>query len=316
MAFKKILVPLDGSILAEHAIGPAAELAAGGADRDARPSCRGPWPPRASIATDMQVDVVREAEEYLARVAARLERDGTKNVQTSVWYGPPVSAIVEAGAAARRRPHRHEHPWPERARPPHPGERGRGGAAQHDDADPARARVRGAAWRRSAVRPRRRSTPVYKRAIVPLDGSPFAEAILPFLRQIAGPLDMEVILLRVVAPQPMAPIEAPPHVLIRELETRRVDAEEYLARLAADLREPRRAGRRAREPGEAAHEILAVARETAADLIAMCTHDRSGFGRFVFGSVAEAVVRRAGIPVLLLKPGETEPRQVGNDNGA
>ena len=48
----------------------------------------------------------------------------------------------------------------------------------------------------------------------------------------------------------------------------------------------------------------------------MCTHDRSGFGRFVFGSVAEAVVRRAGIPVLLLKPGETEPRQFGNDNGA
>ena len=68
--------------------------------------------------------------------------------------------------------------------------------------------------------------------------------------------------------------------------------------------------------GEAAHEILTVARETAADLIAMCTHDRSGFGRFVFGSVAEAVVRRAGIPVLLLKPGEIEPHQVGHDNGA
>jgi nucleotide-binding universal stress UspA family protein len=44
----------------------------------------------------MQVEVVREAEEYLARVAARLERDGTRSVQTSVWYGPPVSAIVEA----------------------------------------------------------------------------------------------------------------------------------------------------------------------------------------------------------------------------
>ena len=53
------------------------------------------------------------------------------------------------------------------------------------------------------MRPRRRSTPVYKRAIVPLDGSPFAEAVLPFFRQIAGPLDMEVILLRVVAPQAM-----------------------------------------------------------------------------------------------------------------
>jgi nucleotide-binding universal stress UspA family protein len=166
------------------------------------------------------------------------------------------------------------------------------------------------------VRPRRRSTPVYKRAIVPLDDSPFAEAILAFLRQIAGPLDMEVILLRVVAPQAMAPIEEQPGVLIRELGTRRVDAEEYLARLAGDLqtrgvRVDTRVSR-----GEAAHEILAVAREIAADLIAMCTHARSGFGQFVFGSVAEAVVRRADIPVLLLKPGEIEPHQVGNDNGA
>ena len=113
------------------------------------------------------------------------------------------------------------------------------------------------------MRPRRRSMPVYKRAIVPLDGSPFAEAILPFLRQIAGPLDMEVILLRVVAPQAMAPIKEPPHVLIRELETQRVDAEEYLARLAGDLRNRgvRVDARVSR--GEAAHEILAAARETA-----------------------------------------------------
>ena len=157
---------------------------------------------------------------------------------------------------------------------------------------------------------------MYKRAIVPLDGSPFAEAILPFLRQIAGPLDMEVLLLRVVVPQAKAPVEAPPRVLIRELETQRVDAEEYLARLAEDLRNRGvRVDTRVNR-GEAAHEILAVARETAADLIAMCTHDRSGFGRFVFGSVAETVMRRADIPVLLLKPGEIEPHQVGNDRGA
>lgn len=72
------------------------------------------------------------------------------------------------------------------------------------------------------MRPRRRSTPVYRRAIVPLDGSPFAEAVLPFFRQIAGPVDMEVILLRVVQPQPLVPFEEPQRVLIRELETRRV----------------------------------------------------------------------------------------------
>lgn len=95
MAFKKILVPLDGSILAEHAIGKAAEVAAAGGTvmlvRAAEAHCLPGVDP-----TEMQVAAVREAEEYLARVAARLERDGIKKVQTSVWYGPPASVIVEA----------------------------------------------------------------------------------------------------------------------------------------------------------------------------------------------------------------------------
>jgi nucleotide-binding universal stress UspA family protein len=41
---------------------------------------------------------------------------------------------------------------------------------------------------------------VYERVLVPLDGSPFAEGILPFVLQIAGPLDLEVILVRVMQP--------------------------------------------------------------------------------------------------------------------
>ena len=95
MAFKKILVPLDGSLLAEHALGKVVELAAGGAAvllvRAAEAhSLPGVDP------TEMQVEVVREAEEYLARVAARLEREDIRDVQTSVWYGPAASAIVEA----------------------------------------------------------------------------------------------------------------------------------------------------------------------------------------------------------------------------
>ena len=104
---------------------------------------------------------------------------------------------------------------------------------------------------------------MYKRAIVPLDGSPFAEAILPFLRQIAGPLDMEVLLLPVVAPQAVAPIEEPPRVRMRALETQRVDAEEYLVRLAGDLRNRNVRVDARVSRGEAAHEILAVAQETA-----------------------------------------------------
>ena len=49
---------------------------------------------------------------------------------------------------------------------------------------------------------------MYRRAIVPLDGSMVAEGIIPFILEIAGPLDMEVVLLRVLVPIP-PPISSP-----------------------------------------------------------------------------------------------------------
>jgi nucleotide-binding universal stress UspA family protein len=53
--------------------------------------------------------------------------------------------------------------------------------------------------------------------------------------------------------------------------------------------------------GNAVGEILAGAREAEADLIAMTTHGRGGLGRLLFGSVAEAVLRQAEIPVFLMR---------------
>jgi len=157
---------------------------------------------------------------------------------------------------------------------------------------------------------------MYKRAIVPLDGSLFAESVLPFVREIAGPLDMEVVLLRVVEPSPMPVFSEAQKTLTRERETRREDAEEYLAPIAVDLREHGvRVDARVRR-GSAAHEILADAREVGADLIAMCTHGRGGVGRVVFGSVAEAVVRASGIPVLLLKPPQPDAPELSGHGQA
>ena len=76
---------------------------------------------------------------------------------------------------------------------------------------------------------------MYRRALVPLDGSLVAETILPFILQIAGPLDLDVVLLRVVRPTPPVVMEGTKHVEIEDIEARRVDAEEYLAPLAAEL---------------------------------------------------------------------------------
>jgi len=59
--------------------------------------------------------------------------------------------------------------------------------------------------------------------------------------------------------------------------------------------------------GEAAEEILRVASTSACDLIALGTHGRTGLERLMMGSVAEAVLRRAGCPVLAVKAPAPEP---------
>lgn len=76
---------------------------------------------------------------------------------------------------------------------------------------------------------------MYKRALVPLDGSSVAEAIIPFILDIAGPLDMEVVLLRVVEPIAPMVLEGSRHVEVEDVEARRTDAEEYLAPIAVEL---------------------------------------------------------------------------------
>ena len=56
--------------------------------------------------------------------------------------------------------------------------------------------------------------------------------------------------------------------------------------------------------GEAASEIVRVAKERNVDLIVVSSHGRTGLGRILFGSTAEAVVRHASCPVLVVKPSQ------------
>ena len=146
---------------------------------------------------------------------------------------------------------------------------------------------------------------VYKRALVPLDGSIVAEGIIPFVLEIAGPLDMQVVLLRVVVPVPPTVVDAGP-VVFGNVEKLCAEAEEYLVPFAAELRAKGvRATTQVRR-GEPVSEILAGVREAKADLIMMTTHGRRGFGRLLFGSVAEAVLRHADVPVFLMRQTEAQ----------
>ncbi len=54
--------------------------------------------------------------------------------------------------------------------------------------------------------------------------------------------------------------------------------------------------------GDPAHEILKYAEEVGADLIIMGTHGRSGMDKFIFGSVADKIVKTSAIPVMTVRP--------------
>ena len=95
MKLNKILVPLDGSALAESAIAKAMDVAGDESTFMLLRAAEAHTLPGVDP-TEAQVEVVREAEEYLASVATRLREQGVTNVETTVWYGPAPSAIVEA----------------------------------------------------------------------------------------------------------------------------------------------------------------------------------------------------------------------------
>ncbi len=159
--------------------------------------------------------------------------------------------------------------------------------------------------RGEAMDPREASEFGFRRALITLDGSITAEAILPAFLRMARPLSMEVVLVRVVVPPARpAPSEDTPDArenTARMLKPKEQKADEYLRAVAAT---PALAGLRVLttvRTGEAPQEIIAAARELQADVIAMSTHGRTGFRRLLFGSVAETVVRAAHVPVFVLR---------------
>ena len=140
--------------------------------------------------------------------------------------------------------------------------------------------------------------------IVPLDGSELAEAALPYAAAIAGRMNMKMTLVRALSIDNIAYSEGYNlGNMLNEAEAEiEADARRHLTSQARRLREEGLNVQTEILLGSASSEIVALARQTDHNMIALATHGRSGMNRLLMGSVAEAVVRASGDPVLVVRP--------------
>ncbi len=145
------------------------------------------------------------------------------------------------------------------------------------------------------------------RILVPLDGSPFAEHALRTGLNIFGSARPDLVLLRVVEIPVMA-IGVDPafdvYAFQLYLDAVREVAEEYLDEMSVRLADEGYPVSIEVRIGSVVDEINSVAEEYDVDLLVMGTHGRSGINRLIFGSVAEAELRLAPVPLMVVRPDE------------
>jgi nucleotide-binding universal stress UspA family protein len=145
---------------------------------------------------------------------------------------------------------------------------------------------------------------MYRRILIPLDGSELAQGVLEYAARIVAEFGMDAILLHVheldgrdQTPTDQGYIDEAAHLLTQQLRKTRADVPAFSAaaetRIRCVLRE-----------GYPAEEIARCATENDVDLILMGTHGRSGIRRWAIGGVAEKVLRASETPVWLHRPSQ------------
>jgi nucleotide-binding universal stress UspA family protein len=286
-----ILLPLDGSPLADQALPFAAMLARQSGARIVLVRAAQPGTLLDVDLADAQVGVLSRAEHDLDGAAARLRDEGITCVP-HVYYDAPVSAILEA---ARR------HHADLIVMSTH-GRSGLGRVVYGSVADDI---LRHADVPVLLIPPAIDHAWPADRALtilVPLDGSELAEAALRSAALLADLPGARLHLLRVIEPA-RYPLAGEGYVYVPiDDEAERADATAYLDDLAARMT---RGGTQVTcelATGSPGTVIPRVAREREVDVIAMATHGRGGLARLVLGSVATATLQRTHGPLLLTRP--------------
>jgi nucleotide-binding universal stress UspA family protein len=159
---------------------------------------------------------------------------------------------------------------------------------------------------------KKRRDMMYEKIMVPLDGSELAECVLSHVEAIAkGCGTREVVFVRAVEPVTLpigtvgdGPVitEADAEKTRKEIDARaKVNARDYLAQVAKRVKLGSSKVQTAVITGKVAESLAEYATKNNADLIVIATHGRSGISRWVWGSVADRLLRSACVPVLMVR---------------
>jgi nucleotide-binding universal stress UspA family protein len=303
LSFRSILVPLDGSPLAEQAVPLAAEIARRAGSKLRLVLVHEPPPPpvdpfAARLFTSIEVATRKAERTYLRDVRGRLQQGGTRvtsAVTLSGAVGPALATYVrELGIELVVM-----------------GTHGRGGLQRTWIGSVADHLIRHLGVpvllvRSPEGRPAREWALGAGQIMVPLDGSPLAEEALDGAVRMARLLDAEIALVQVVRPvllsaDPSLPV---PSSYDEELTGMwRSQAQDYLDGMIERLQvQGLRASGVAVIGWRATESILDLARPERVAMVVIATHGRGGLRRLALGSVADKVVRGADVPVLVYRP--------------
>ena len=294
--YKRVLVPLDGSKLAEDIVPLAERVSRGFAiplhlltvihqDAVAAMSAAG---------ADARKQAAQKAQGYLRGIAERVSHSlGPAQVTMSVQVAGVADAIVQEAERV---------PQTLLALSSH----GRSGLTRMVLGSVADKVLHGTTAPVFLYAPREdmpaRQAEDLDSLLVPLDGSALAEQALPHAVALAKALQLRVVLVRVTST--LADLVADgfyegTQLLIDELAQ---EAIVYLDQQAATLRQQGLTEVDRRHlTGAAARAILDIARDTPRSCLAMCSHGRSGVQRWALGSVADHVVSHGAVPVLVVR---------------
>ncbi len=147
---------------------------------------------------------------------------------------------------------------------------------------------------------------MYKKIMVPLDGSKLAECVFPHVDTIAGGCEAKsVVFVRVVTPV-LIPAAGEGFAFtdkqLREMEAMALtEAKNYLSQVASRVKYNGIDVETKVLAGSPADRLAEYAAKNNVDLIIIASHGRSGISRWVWGSVADRMLRSACVPVLMIR---------------